>query len=184
MRWMDRWAAHAQRKSDERAARWARRQHEKARTGRTTFMDRWAVRAQRKSDEAAARWREVDPIDQLLASGPVRGPLGSTAVIRVYPTAWPWRGTVVSSGGGGGAYVLAFLLIIAAIRFLIFRRSRSWTVYARYDGYPPRTRVRLASQQAAYRAATELVGRFQAEGPTALESWQADVTASIPRHLA
>lgn len=54
---MDRWAARAQRKSDERAARWQARQEERARSGRMTIADRWVARAQRKSDERPARWQ-------------------------------------------------------------------------------------------------------------------------------
>jgi hypothetical protein len=177
---MERWARRAQRKADDRAARWLQRQHEKAAAGRLTFMDRWAARAQRKGDDRAARWLELEPLRQLVASGPVSGPGGSTSVIRVYPTAWPWRGTVVSVGGGGGAVLLALLLVIAAIRWLVFRRSRSWTVYARTNDYPPKVHVRLASEVAAYRAAAELVSRFQAEGPAALPGWRTDATASFP----
>lgn len=173
---MDRWAAHAQRSSDERAARWLNRQHQRKRTGQLTFMERWAAHAQRKSDETAAHWREIEPLRELIESGP-----GSNVVIRVYPSAWPWQGTVVS-GGGGGAILLALLLLTAAIKWSVFRGSRSWTVDARYDGYPRRTRVRLPSELAAYRAAAQLVSGFRAEGPSALERWRADITASARRN--
>lgn len=57
MHWMDRWAARAQRKSDERAARWQARQEERARRGRMTITDRTVAHAQRKSDERLARWQ-------------------------------------------------------------------------------------------------------------------------------
>ena len=177
MGFLGQWEADAQRKGDERADRWQARERERARTGRTTVRDRLAARAQRKGDEAAARWLELDPFWQLVQSGPARGPLGSTAVIRVYSTAWPW-GVVVSGGAGGGAIVFAALLVVAAIRWLIYGRSRSWTVLARCDGHPNRILVRVRSQLAACRAAADLFGRFQADGPAALESWRAEVMAS------
>jgi hypothetical protein len=58
--WMDRWAARAQRKSDDRAARWQERHQERARSRRLSITDRWAARAQRKSDDRAARWQEKE----------------------------------------------------------------------------------------------------------------------------
>ncbi len=57
---MDRWAARAKRKSDERAARWQERRRERARSGQVTAADRWMARAQRKSDERAAQWHELE----------------------------------------------------------------------------------------------------------------------------
>ena len=174
---MHRWAVHAQRMGDERATRWEKRQQEKALSGRVTLLERYASRAQRKGDEAAARWLEIDPLWQLIRSGPAKGPLGSAAVIRVYSTAWPW-GVVVSGGGGAGAIVLAALLVVAATRRLIYRRSRSWTVLVRYGGHRGKMVVRVRSEQAAYRAAADVFTRFQAEGPAVLENWRADVEAS------
>lgn len=181
---MDRWAARAQRKSNVRAARWMQRQHEKALSGRMTFMDRWAARAQRKSDEAAARWLEMQPLWQLLYSGPARGPGGSTALIYVQATGdvvpsvmLTRKGTLVPAGAGGGGVIgLVYLLISRAI-WLAFHRS--YTVHVHTNGSPPNVHVRLPSQLAAYRAAAELVSRFQAEGHAAVESWRADTTASI-----
>lgn len=58
MGFLDQWAAEAQRKSDERAARWQRRQRERARAGQLTLLDRWMARSQRKGDERSARWVE------------------------------------------------------------------------------------------------------------------------------
>jgi len=174
---MDRCAAHAQRTGDEAAGRWAQRQRDKTASGQLTFMDRWAAHAQLKGDEAEARWLELEPLRQLVASSPVRGPGACSTTIRVYPTAWPWRGTVVPSVGGGGAIVLAFLLVLAGIRWLVFGRSEAWTVYVRTTCHPPKIKVRLPSELAAYHAAAELVSRFQAEGPTALPGWRAEVIA-------
>jgi hypothetical protein len=176
MNLMDRWVAHGQRKGDERAARWQQRQQEKAVSGQMTLMDHWAARAQRKGDETAARWLELEPIRQLVASGPVSGPGGSTAVITVDQSGlWAPRGAVVPTGGGGGALLLAYLLIALAIWWVVFRRS--YTVHVRTNGYPPKVHARLPNELAAYRAAAELVSRFQAEGLAALESWRADITA-------
>jgi hypothetical protein len=112
---LGRWTARAQRESDERAASWEQRQHEKVLSGRMTFMDRWAAHAQRKGDEAAARWLEIAPTTRLLASGPVKGPSDTTAVIFVEATGFflagrrvTRQGTVVQSGGvvvsSGGAH--------------------------------------------------------------------------------
>jgi len=188
---MDRWAAHAQRKSDEQAAQWQERQHEKALSGRTTVMDRWAAHAQRKSDEAAARWLELEPLYQLLASGPAYGPAGSRAVIFVEATGdfltsrritkegtlLPTGGNISPGGAGGGALIgLAYLLILLTI-WLAFRRS--YTVHVHMNGYLGKMHVRLPNQLTAYRAAAELASRFEAEGPGALESWRADVMARI-----
>ena len=175
---MDRWVAHGQRKGDEHAARWQERQQEKAASGQMTLMDRWAARAQRKGDETAARWLELEPLRQLVASGPVSGPGGSTAVIRVDQSGlWTPRNPVVPTGGGaGGALLLAYLLIAMAIWWVVFRRS--YTVHVRTNGYPPKIHVRLPNELAAYHAAANLVSKFQAEGPAALESWRADTAAS------
>ena len=194
---VDRWAAHAQRKSDERDAHWQERQHEKALSGRITFMDRWAAHAQRKSDEAAARWVELEPLYQLLASGPTYGPSGSRAVIYVEATGdfltgrrvtkdgaqVPTGGNYVSSGQGGYGFAvyLAYLLIFLTI-WLAFHRS--YTVHVHTNGYLGKIHVRLPNQLAAYHAAAELVSRFQAEGPGAVESWRADVTARINQEAA
>jgi hypothetical protein len=159
MRWMDRWAARAQRKSDERQARWQERQEEKARSGRMTAMDRWAAGAQRKSDERAARWPDLEPLRQLVASGPVEGP----------------------DGGGGGwlsVLLLVSLLISETIWWLAFHRT--YTVHVRTNGRPPiKISVRLPNEVAAYKAAVILVSRFPDEGPAALQSWRAALTASI-----
>lgn len=57
---MDRWAARAQRKSDDRAARWQERRQERAQSGRLSITDRWVARAQRKSDARVARWKEME----------------------------------------------------------------------------------------------------------------------------
>jgi hypothetical protein len=80
---MDRWAARAQRKSDQRQARWLERQQEKANSGRTTVTDRWVARAQRKSDEREARWQKAEALRQRVPRGPVAGPGGSEVFIRV-----------------------------------------------------------------------------------------------------
>jgi hypothetical protein len=188
---LDRWSAWAQRKSDERAAGWEQRQHEKAFSGRMTFMDRRAVHAQRKSDEAAARWLVTAPIMKLLASGPVKGPSEATAVIFVEPTGFflagrrvTKQGTVVHSGGvvvpsgsgGGGILGLAYLSTALAI-WLAFRRS--FTVHVHTNGDPPKIHVRLPSEVAAYRAAADLIPRFQAEGTAALGRWRVDAGSAV-----
>jgi len=178
MNLMDRWVAHVQRKGDERAARWHQRQQEKAASGQMTFMDRWAARAQRKGDETAARWLELEPLRQLVGSGPVSGPGGSTAVIRVDQSGlWAPRGPAVPAGGSGvgSALLLAYVLIALAIWWVVFRGS--YTVHVRTNGCPRKIHVRLPNELAAYHAAADLVSRFQAEGPAALESWRADTVA-------
>jgi hypothetical protein len=177
---MDRWAARAQRKSDERLARWQERQRERARSGRMTVMDRWAARAQRKSDERLARWQECERLRQLVPSGPLAGPGGSAAVISVDQAGarWlRWWRKPVPPTGGGGALLAACLLITEAIWWLVFRRA--YTVHVRTNGHPPiKISVRLPSEVAAYRAAAQLASRFQAEGPVALQGRWADTTAS------
>ncbi len=173
--WMDRWAAHAQRKSDERAARWRERQREKARSGRITAADRFAASAQRKSDERAARWQELEPLRQLLTSGPITGPDDSSAVIRVDQTGASWlaRGHFVPTGGSGGGFALVALLITELIWWLVFRRS--YTIHVRTNGRPPiKIHRRMPSEIAAYRAAAQLVMLFHDKGPAALHIWQAD----------
>ncbi|HEX7160727.1 MAG TPA: hypothetical protein VF223_05755 [Trebonia sp.] len=181
MRWMDRWAARAQRKSDERAARWRERQQEKARSGRSTVTDRWVARAQRKSDERAARWQKVEALRQLVPSRPVEGPGGSEVFINIEQTGLWWLSRskfAGPTGGGGGALIMACLLISEAIWWLVFRRT--YTVHVRTNDHPPvKIHVRLPSEVAAYRVAAQLVSQFQFHGPAALLSWRADVTASI-----
>lgn len=181
MRWMDRWVARAQRKSDERTARWQERQQEKVRSGRTTVTDRWMARAQRKSDERTARWQQAYALRQLVPSGPVEGPGGSEVFVSVEQTGLWWlrrAPLALPAGGGGGTLTLACLLISEAIWWLVFRRT--YTVHVRTNDHPPvKIHVRLSSEEAAYRAAAQLVSHFQDRGPAALLSWQADVTASI-----
>jgi len=182
MRWMDRWAARTQRKSDQRQARWQERQQEKARSGRMTVMDRWVARAQRKSDERAARWQELEPLRRLIPSGPLEGPGGSTVFISVEQTGlwwlhW-WKKPAPTTGGGGGGWLavalLAGLLISETIWWLVFHRN--YTVHVRTKGQPAlKINVRLPDEVAAYKAAVILVSRFRADGPAALPSWQADV---------
>jgi hypothetical protein len=185
-RWMDRWAARAQRKADERRARWQERQQEKARSGRMTVMDRWVARAQRKSDERMARWREVEPLRRLVPSGPVEGPGGSEVSISVEHTGlwwlhW-WKNPVPSGGAGGGGWItvplVISLLISEAIWWRVFHRN--YTVHVRTNGHPAlKISVRLPDEAAAYNAAVILISRFQADGPAALPRWRADVTTSI-----
>jgi hypothetical protein len=180
MRWMDRWAARAQRKSDQRQARWLERQLEKAHSGRTTVTDRWVARAQRKSDEREARWQKAEALRQRVPRGPVAGPGGSEVFIRVEQAALGWlsRSNFTGpTGGGGGALILAPMLSSWAIWWLAFRRA--YTVHIRTNDHPPvKIHVRLPSEIAAYRAAAQLVSRFQDHGPDALPSWLADVTAA------
>jgi hypothetical protein len=196
-RWMDQWADHLQHKSDERQARWESRRRKRTRSGRMTVMDRQAARLQRRSDQRQARWQELERFRQQVPTGPVTGPDGSTAVILVYQSGAGWLtggGAAGGSGGGGGAIVLAAILITEAIWWLVFRRSS--TVYVRTNGRPPpriafirvddrppvKVTVRLPTQVAAYRAAAELVRRFQADGPGALQGWRADAeSSSTPR---
>ena len=192
---LDRWAARAQRKGDEHAARWEQRQRERVLSGRMTFMDRWAAHARRKSDEAAARWREIAPIMKLLASGPVNGPSDTRAVIFVEPTGFFLAsrrvtkqgsavrsgGIVVSSGGGGGIVGLVYLVVAMAI-WLAFRRS--YTVHVHTNAHRANIRVRLPSELAAYRAAANLIPRFQAEGIAALGRWRVDAACGVPCRTA
>ncbi len=181
MRWIDRWAARAQRKAGERRARWQERQQEKARSGRMTLMDRWAARAQGQADERMARWRELEPLRRLVTDAPIRGPGDSAAVISIDQTGTRWlsrSNPVGPTGNGGGALVLACILITLAIWWLVFHRT--YTVHVRTNDQPPlKIHVRLPSEIAAYRAAAQLVSRFQNDGPAALQGWRADVTASI-----
>jgi hypothetical protein len=187
---LDRWAARAQRKGDKRTAGWEQRQDEKVLSGRVTFMDRWAARAQRKGDEAAARWLEIAPTMKLLASGPVKGPSDTTAVIFVEATGFFLAGrrvtkqgtvvrsggAVVPSGGGGGVIGLAYLFTATAV-WLAFRRS--YTVHVHINDHPANIHVRLPSELAAYRAAADLIPRLQAEGTAALGPWRADAASGV-----
>jgi hypothetical protein len=185
---LDRWAARAQRKGDERAAEREQRQREKVLSGRVTFMDRWAARAQRKGDEAAARWLEIAPIRKLLGSGLVTGPSDATALIYVEATgsylAGPRvtrQGAVQRGGsavgfGGAGVVLLVYLLTTMPI-WLACRRS--FTVHVHTNGDPPKMHVRLPTELAAYRAAADLVPRFQAEGTAALERWRVDAATAV-----
>ena len=176
VRWMDRWAARAQRKSDARVARWQERQRERTCRGQMTVMDRWAARIQRKSDAREARWQERGRLYSLVSSGPVEGPGGSEVFISVEQTGlwwlrW-WKKPVPTTPGGSWLSValLTSLLISEAIWWLVFRRA--YTVHVRTNGHPPmKLSVRLPSEVAAYRAAAQLVSRFQAEGPIALQGW-------------
>jgi hypothetical protein len=187
MTFLDRWAARAQRKGDEHAAEWEQRQREKVLSGRVTFMDRWAAHAQRKGDEAAAKWLEIAPTRKLLASGPVKGPSDATAVIYVQPTGSflegrhvTKQGAIVRRSGGGGfpgnIIGQAYLLTAVAI-WLAYRRS--YTVHVHTNGDPPKIHVRLPTELAAYRAAADLVPRFQAEGTAALERWRVDAASAV-----
>lgn len=186
---LDRWAARAQRRGDEHAAEWEQRQREKVLAGRVTFMDRWAAHAQRKGDEAAAKWLEIAPIRRLLGSGLVRGPSDATALIYVEATgsymALPRvtkKGAVVRGGGGGGGggsagVVLVVYLFTTMPIWLAFRRS--FTVHVHTNGDPAKVHVRLPTELAAYRAAADLVPRFQAEGTAALERWRVDAASAV-----
>lgn len=189
---LDRWAARAQRKGDERAAGWEQRRHEKVLSGRVTFMDRWAAHAQRRGDEAAARWLEIAPIMKLLASGPVKGPSDTTAVIFVEATGFflagrrvTKQGTVVhsggvfvSGGGGGGGAILGLAYLFTAVAIWVAFR-RSFTVHVHTNGHLANIHVRLPSELAAYRAAADLIPRFQAEGTAALERWRVDAASGV-----
>ena len=176
---MDRWAARAKRKSDERAARWQELQRERARSGQMTGADRWMARAQRKSDKRAARWQELEPLRQLVAAAPIRGPGDSAAVISIDQSGTRWLSPTnpVGPTGPGGPAALARLLITETIWWLVFRRS--YTVHVRTNNHPPiKIHVRLPSEIAAYQAAAQLVSRFQDDGPAALQSWRAETSAS------
>ena len=177
-RWTDRWAARAKRKSDERATRWQERQRERARSGQMTAADRWMARAKRKSDERAARWQELEPLRQLVTAAPIRGPGDSTAVISVGQSGPRWLSPFNPDGlGPAGPVDLLRLLIAEAIWLLVFRRS--YTIHVRTNDHPPiKIHVRLPSEIAAYQAATQLVSRFQGNGPAALQSWRAETSAS------
>jgi len=179
VRWTDRWAAHAQRKSDERAARWQERLRERARTGQMTTVDRWMAHAQRRSDERAARWQELEPLRQLVTAAPIRGPGGSAAVISIDQSGPRWLSPLNPGGpiGPAGPVDLLRLLIAEAIWWLVFRRS--YTVHVRTNDHPPiKIQVRLPSEIAAYHAAAQLVSRFQDDGPAALQGWRAETSAS------
>jgi hypothetical protein len=183
VRWMDRWAARAQRKSGERAARWQERQRERARSGQLTAADRWMARAQRKSDARAARWQELEPLRQLVTAAPIRGPVDSAAVISIYQSGPRWLSPLSPTGpiGPGGPIDLLRLLITEAIWLVVFRRS--YTVHVRTNDHPPiKIHVRLPSELAAYHVAALLVSRFQVDGPVALQSWRAET--SVRTHTA
>lgn len=142
-----------------------------------TITERWAARLQRKADRRQADWQELERFRRTVPSGPVAGPGGSTAVISVHQTGARWltRGTAVSTGGGG-ALVLVSMLITEVIWWLVFRRT--YTVRVRTNGRPPlKLSVRLPSEMDAYRAAAQLVSRFQADGPIVLQGQWADGTA-------
>lgn len=175
MGWMDRWAAHLQRKSDARQARWLQRRQERVRSGQLSMMERWATRAQRKASKNDARWRETERLRQMVPRGPVAGPGGSTAAIRIDMSGFGWLpdGPVVSSDGGGGALIAVPLLITWAVWWLGFHRS--YTVHVRVTGHLPKVKVRFPDEVTAYRAAARLVSRFQAEGPIELQRWRSDV---------
>ncbi len=181
-RWMDQWAADLQRKSDERQAGWQRRQRERASSGRMTVMDRQAARLQRRSDRQLARWQELERLRQQVPSGPVTGPDGSTAVVRVYQSGTRWlvqTKPVGPTGSGGGAILFAAILITEGIWLVVFRRT--YTVYVRTNSRPTvKMTVRLPTEVAAYRAAAQLVRRFQADGLSALPGWRAEATSSTP----
>ncbi len=179
MRRIDRWEARAQRKSNERAARWQERQQGRARSGQMTAADRWMARAQRKSDERAARWQELEPLRQLVTAAPIRGPGDSAAVISVDQSGTRWLSPLNPAGpiGPGGPADLARLLISEAIWLVVFRRS--YTVHVRTNDHPPiKIHVRLPSEIAACHAAAQLVCRFQDGGSAALQSWQVETSAS------
>jgi hypothetical protein len=170
--WMERWQADAQRKGDQRAARWREHQDQKASTGQLGVMDRWAARAQSKGDESAARRQAIAPLAQLLRAGPVTGPSNSYAVIYVEMSGLSTQG----ADAAGPVVGLVCLLVGLAIWRLVFRRS--YTVHVHINGGGEKVHVRMPGELAAYRAAAELVPRFQAEGPAAVDGWRADVLAS------
>jgi hypothetical protein len=160
VRWMDRWAAYEQRKSDQRQARWQERQLQHARPGQTTWMDRWAAYEQRKSDRQLAVDKERYRLRRQVPRDPVQGPGGSVIVISV-------RQTGTTSWGQHGS------LVGLMIWSLVFHHG--YTVRVRTKGYPPvNMSVRLPSEAAAYRAAARLVSEFQAEGPAALQGHWAE----------
>ena len=173
MRWMDRWAARAQRKSDARQARWLERQRERASSGQMTAADRWPARLQRGSDERAARWEHRRQLHELIPFGPVAGPDGSTAVISVGQTGLRWLrwASVLPRDYGGTVRALvpvsgiATLVSLAVWRW-VFRRA--YTVYVRTDNPKVKLSIRAPDQDAAYHTAAQLVSRFQAGGPAAL----------------
>ena len=188
---MDRWAAHEQRRSDERQARWEEERRERARTGRMTLMDRWAASAQRKSDRLLAESKALYRLRPQVPDGPVQGPGDSAVVIRVDMTGfrwlWWWRGPgPAASPGGAGGWVAIALLICLLVTLAIWRLlfHGTWSVYVRTNDRPPRKlQVRLPDEVAAYRAAAQLVKRFQADGPSALESDWTGVSPSLSANL-
>jgi hypothetical protein len=127
---------------------------------------------------------------KLLSSGPVSGPSDTTAVIFVEATGFFLAGrrvskqgtvvhsggVVVSSGGGGGILGLVYLFTAMAI-WLAFRRF--YTVHVHTSGHLANIHVRLPSELAAYRAAADLVPRFQAEGNAALERWLVNAASGV-----
>jgi hypothetical protein len=181
VRWMERWAAYEQRKSDQRQARWQERQRQRARTGQTSLMDRWAAYEQRKADRQLAAGKELYRLRPQVPLDPVQGPGGSAIVIRVDQTGvwwlrW-WREHHGPDGGVLSVLLLTSLLITEAIWWFVFHRR--YTVHVRTNGHPPIKRsIRLPTEVAAYRAAARLVSQFQAEGPAALQSHWAEARAS------
>lgn len=76
-RWMDRWAARAQRKSDERAKRWQKRRQEQIRSGQVT-----------SSEE---RFNLLCEVILLLTGDPVSGPDGVPVFICLSERRWSPR---------------------------------------------------------------------------------------------
>jgi hypothetical protein len=110
---------------------------------------------------------------------PDQGPGGSAAVISVDQSGPRWLSPLNPAGpiGPAGPVDLLRLLIAEAIWLVVFRRS--YTVHVRTNDHPPiKVHIRLPSEMAAYHAAAQLVGRFQDEGPAALQSWRAGTSAS------
>lgn len=147
MRWMDRWVVRAQRKSDERAARW-------------------------QELEPLRRLVPSGPVE-----GPGGDTVFiSVEQTGLWWLRW-WKKPPTTGGGGGGWLAVALLvslLISEAIWWLVFHRN--YTVHVRAKGQPAlKINVRLPDEVAAYNAAVILVSRFRADGPAALPGWQGDV---------
>jgi hypothetical protein len=142
-----------------------------------------------------ASWREAGSCTDgpRVPAGPVPGPDGTAAVIKIEQTgAWWlrwWRGSPAGIGWGGlpglvlWAALMACLLITEVIWRYVFHRA--YTVHVRTTGQPAiKTSARLPSEVAACQSAARLATRFQAEGPAALrdQSWAAAPPPPAPQN--